>query len=218
MSSGDVPGLIVGRILWPTDAGPSLTLSGPGASIELTRGPIYSYIPPESAAVTDPLLLPPSKFPGGAWTLSGPGGATVRPFEIPFRTAPTLIPLNTAYLRSIPRTQNLTILWNSAGFSSDDVVSISLRGTEIYLLGGPQPRSVDCHAPALAGQLTIDRSLLEPFEPGIYDGTRVETPQPALTMSVDSPQTLADVFYVDGRRARTVISNSTNVFIPSEIR
>jgi hypothetical protein len=116
--------------------------------------PIGPGVPSPSLpiAVPTPDVLPPSIFQPGTWQLTAPN------FSQPIQIAPPIQLQNFASLQSVDTTHDLTITWNSAGYSASDVVTLSIAA-----LTNPFFTSVSavCNARATSGSVTIPAAQLQ---------------------------------------------------------
>ncbi|MEO7652973.1 MAG: hypothetical protein ABIZ80_21130 [Bryobacteraceae bacterium] len=138
----------------PFDAGDTLHLQGPEKSLEAPH--------PNLPTVYANLLPPkdprdPPFFTAGTWTLTAPGGQTVKPFEVSRQLPPPLRWLNREALAEIDRGADLTVTWSADGYTVNDVMTVTLESAS------PLPvraGAVSCRAPASAGRLTLPASML----------------------------------------------------------
>lgn len=107
----------------PLDAGPQLTLNGPGVSNKAVpkSGGSYSAGLNTSGSQTGVLSA-------GTYTLTGPGGTDVGPFTASITLATPVTWTNMDSIALIDRTQPLPINWSGGG-SSDLVSIIGMSGT-----------------------------------------------------------------------------------------
>jgi uncharacterized protein (TIGR03437 family) len=153
------------------DAGSPLTLQGPGKALSLTnsadlRG-VYSSLLSPPAAVADPAQLPAAFLVPGAWQLTVPGGANFGPFQVSSSLPPPVRWTNRAALAMVDRSQDQTITWQPDGYSSKDVMTVSLSSSYFAqsLPGTYLAVGLTCRAPASAGKLTIPASLMRQMPP-----------------------------------------------------
>ncbi len=146
------PRVLIGRLLFAgtADAGPSMTLSTAGKSYEIPRqSPLGSYS----------LMFPEPIFTSAAWTLSAPGGATYRPFQLSQTLPP---PTRWTAPTAIDRSLDQTITWQADGYSADDRMTVTV-GFE-----------VSCRVPASAGSVMVPAALLR----------RLSRPGPTTTLDL----------------------------------
>ena len=158
----------------PFDFG-KVTLTGPSATLTLSSpvpSPFFSYSSFQtSPVVASPGLLPAPVFTSGAWTFSGSGGrssslgtTTGLPFSQQLMLPPEIMATNFSALQTISRQQDQTVTWNPAGFSDQEVVTVTLNGNRS---GGriSGPITIICKGPATAGEVVIPASLLQTLAP-----------------------------------------------------
>jgi hypothetical protein len=150
---------IAGFIYGPNDPKGSLALSGPaGQKLEI-MGNEGTYIGGVGSTdpVSSPELLPPPFFSAGAWSLSLRGDSTVRDFQQALHLPPPLTWTNRDSFTSISRTEDAVIRWDSAGYSSADILRVSLSGGSSI--------GIACRVPANSGSLTLPHALLAQLAP-----------------------------------------------------
>jgi uncharacterized protein (TIGR03437 family) len=103
----------------PLEAGPSVTVQGPGAPQLLPptepRGVYWGVIggrPPVPGAKDLPIFLTP-----GDYRITAPGGSGVGAFRTSVRVAPPLVWQNREQLTEIDRSQGANVTWQSSGKS-----------------------------------------------------------------------------------------------------
>ena len=134
-ANNDALGYVV--LSTPLDAGPSITVSGPGARIATLDRPRYT------SDVADGLYAP------GAWQFSAPGGADLKSFAQSFTLPPSVASIGVSVPATVSKTRDLTVTWNPAGFGGNDVVFVSLFNT-----------STVCLVRAWEGSVTVPSALL----------------------------------------------------------
>jgi uncharacterized protein (TIGR03437 family) len=135
------------------DAGPNLTISGPGGTTQMGPGFFYQY---------EAVFLGTNFFvPGNSYTVSGTGGADVGPFQATMVVPPSAFTwTNQNAIQNIPRNQDLLITWSGGDPNS------------LVVINGYADRvSFQCTALASAGQFTVPApilSFLPPTSPNSY--------------------------------------------------
>jgi uncharacterized protein (TIGR03437 family) len=159
--SGPIPGALV-----YSDAGPSISLSGPGQR-NLTvpsdgAGAYSNFIKPLPNA---PSLaaLPPPVTAGGSWTVSAPGGDGVAAFQQAFILPAPLNWTNRDALATIDRNADLAITWDIPADVAAELVTVQLatslpNGTPLH---AGLSAGVSCTIAAQAGKLVITRDWLQ---------------------------------------------------------
>ena len=163
-------GAIFGAFGSATDLGPTLTLSNGSKTLKLpSQGlAVYQAAIPNPPATSTPDALPPPFFTPGQWQISGPGSATVKPFQASAQFPPQIRATNFANLTTMDRTRDQTITWDPTGYGDSDVVTITLSATQSVTQGfttTTSNESVTCRAHASAGQIIIPASQLAAFAP-----------------------------------------------------
>ena len=130
----------------PLDAG-TVQLTAPTGSLNLGAGG-GSYLAPL-----------PSGSLGGTYTFTASGGKDVGAFQVAVNVQSPFSLTNTSALASITRSQGATVSW-TGGFASGDVM---VNGVSAGPYGNV---NFYCHAPSLAGQLTIPSATLLALPPG----------------------------------------------------
>jgi uncharacterized protein (TIGR03437 family) len=124
------------------DAG-NLTITGPGGSLPITKSTASGIIAYE-------LSLPTGYFgsSGGAYTVSGSGGADVGPFSVTVTDNNPLVWTNQSAIASVNRSQGVTVNWTGG-----------IPGTYVSIAGGSTAVSASatflCFAPVSAGTFTV---------------------------------------------------------------
>jgi uncharacterized protein (TIGR03437 family) len=141
------------------DAGATLTLAGPADRSLTLSGKFGSY----AQVVNPPPLAPtlaalPQFFTGGAWTLSGPGGADVPAFQKTFTLPPLLAWTNRDILNVIDRNADLAITWNPQSHAASENVTVTIP-TGSYSF-------ISCNASVSSGSLVVPRDVLQSLPVG----------------------------------------------------
>lgn len=159
--SAPIPGALV-----YSDAGPSISLSGPGQR-NLT---IPSYAPGAYSNFIKPVpnapslaALPPPVTAGGAWTLSAPGGDGVIAFQQPFTLPAPLNWTNRDLLATIDGNADLAITWDIPADVAAELVTVQLTTSlpDATPLPAGLSSGVSCTIAAQAGKLVITRDWLQ---------------------------------------------------------
>src|SRR5579883_1739897 len=140
-------------------AGPLLTLTGPSKQ-SLTvpaAGLGYDLSLPSPPAVSTPDQLPPPFFVLGSWQISAPGGDPVLAFQQAYLLPPQISWTNRELLSTFSRDADLQINWDSHGYTSRDLLQISILTPET---------SISCSASAQSGSLVVPVPLLQNLPPG----------------------------------------------------
>lgn len=192
------------------DAGESIDLQGPGATVILTQastsGPLpsiatglYRTLLPYPAPQTDVRLLPPPIFREGVWTLKAQGGVDVAAFERSITIPPVVMPTNLDELKFVDRTASLPVRWNPTGYAPHSRVIISIG-------------NLSCIASAQAGEFLISSGELK----------KIDITAPAFSRSIQlnysGPSQLFSVPLTNGGEIRGVYQPGSSVSIPTTIR
>jgi hypothetical protein len=149
----------------PLDAG-TIQLTGPSGTLDLGAGGGSYLAPLPSGSVTNS---------PGTYTFASSGGKDVGAFKVSINVQSPFALTNTSSLASVTRSQGATVTW-TAGFANGDVmvngVSASPNGSVNFY----------CHAPSIAGQLTIPPAILLALPPG---GGKL------IVMNATAPQTVS---------------------------
>jgi len=138
------------------DAGPSLTVTGPGGARTLTPQGTGVYSAQLGSGTTSGTPLPggggsPPYLSPGDYTITGPGGRDIGAFTARIRLPAALNWTNQDAVTRINRGQDLTLTWSGGNPASDF----------IYIIGNSSRRnptagaSFICSAPASAGSFTV---------------------------------------------------------------
>ncbi len=135
------------------DAG-TLSISGPGASLTLTKSatPLGAFYNSSLASITD----------GGTYTLTATGGTQVGPFTIAAKFPDSFTVTNLSSLAAISRSQPLTINWTGSGFDTVEIQINTTTETATTVNG----LVLNCAVPASLGTYTIPAAALAYLTPG----------------------------------------------------
>ena len=173
------------------DAGPSLTVNGPGGAKTLVKqsgGPPTDYFA---------VLGPGNYLNNGTFTITGTGGPDLGALSASIDLAAMPVWTNQASLSAVNRANDLTITWT--GGTPNTVVRLTGESaTDSSFSFGAL---FQCSWPATAGSLTVPSSVLQSLPAGPYG---------ALSFSVDASTTTfnasgLDLGYVTSNR-ETVIA------------
>ncbi len=134
-ASGDASGYVV--LATPLDAGPSITVTGPGARSATLDRPRYN------ADIADSL------FTAGSWQFSAPGGADIKSLAQSFTLPPNIASIGVTAPNTVSKSRDLAVTWNPTGFGGSDVVFVSVFDT-----------GASCLVRAWEGSVTIPSALL----------------------------------------------------------
>ena len=137
------------------DAGPSLTVSGPGGSRTLLK-----QAGPETTRYFT-VLGPGDYLTNGAFTISGPGGADVGAFTTAIDLTAPPVWTNQSSLSTVNRANGLTVNW-TGGSPNTEVLLYGSSAGDKNSFGA----SFACSAPATAGTLTVPPSVLQVLPAG----------------------------------------------------
>ena len=150
----------------PLDAG-AVQLTGPSGVVNLgAEGDEYLVQLPSGSLTGSP----------GTYAFSGSGGKDVGAFKVSLNVQSPLSLTNTSTLASITRSQGATVTW-TGGFAGGDVTVNGVgSGVNFY-----------CHAPSIAGQLTIPAATLMavPVGGGKLVVMNTSTPQTVSATGID---------------------------------
>jgi uncharacterized protein (TIGR03437 family) len=155
-----VPGLFSLLAASIFDAGPSLTLIGPGQTATLQGvGGGYFYSGP-------PLFVP------GRWRIQGPGGRTIGPFEAELLLPPLPRWTNRDKLATLSRNADQDVTWDTGGYTDAEVATVAVAQTRLAAILAPLPEII-CRARATDGKLTLPAGLLAMFPPDTQVSARL---------------------------------------------
>ena len=148
-SSGTLTGL---------DAGPSIGVTGPAGSLNLSVlslpgvGPGF-YLPPNGTVPAS--FIPPG---GGTFTFdNGSGGKDVQHFNASLNLPAAFTWSNAAAVAAVNRAQGVTVNWTGGAAGT----YVSITGSSTATIGGKQTTvSFTCQAPLNAGTFTVPRPVL----------------------------------------------------------
>jgi uncharacterized protein (TIGR03437 family) len=135
--------------------------SGKTPQLKSAGGGTYLYSFSDSSVRYSLEQLPPSPLLPGLWWIATSGSADLAPWQLSFSTPPPLAWTNRNQLQRVKRGEDLTLVWNPAGYGSSDRASVSVNiaipipGTDEYRYG-----SVNCEAAASAGTIGVPGNLL----------------------------------------------------------
>ncbi len=138
----------------PLDAGPPLSLNGPGgpAQIALISKGVYESL---VGGGTD---LTPLYYTPGSYTVNGNGGADVQSFQASVQFPGNFTWTNESSITSVTRAQGVTVSWTGA----DSTNGVFISG---FSLGGADPKNLVgglfyCHASGASGSFTVPSVVL----------------------------------------------------------
>lgn len=150
------------------DAGPSMTLNGPGISNRsVPRGRSLEYRLELVQSSPLPGTAPPSAvIARGEYTLSAPGGAGVRAFNARVQVPERLNWTNRDATTAIRRSQPLTITWTPGGANDLTVIAgLSSRNTSGNILDPfYESKLFYCTERASAGTFTVPVDILQQLD------------------------------------------------------
>ncbi|MCC6539593.1 MAG: hypothetical protein IT162_18725 [Bryobacterales bacterium] len=150
------------------DAGPSMTLNGPGISNRtVLRGRSLEYRLELVQSSPIPGTTPPAPvIARGEYTLSAPGGAGVRPFTARMQVPERLNWTNRDAITAMRRTQPLTITWAPGGANDLTVIAgLSARNTSGNILDPfYESKLFYCTERASAGTFTVPVDILQQLD------------------------------------------------------
>ena len=144
------------------NAGPQLTLTGPGGARQLTRGANGSY----TAAVGTATIIPGFPSPGstlyldpGTYTISGPGGPDVGSFNTRI-TIPQPLTTNLDSIANVARGGALNVTWSGGGSNEYIIISGTSSRTNPSITAG-----FTCTERASAGRFQVPAEILLALPP-----------------------------------------------------
>ncbi|MDZ4801554.1 MAG: hypothetical protein SGI92_25635 [Bryobacteraceae bacterium] len=172
----------------PPTFGDKIRLDGPAGSWDLTLPPPHPWYGSTTyttnVPVADPVQyfdqLPASVWTPGKYTFSGAAGDSLQPFRIETEIPGPIRLRNPESLRTIDRSRDLTLDWDTAWIRPDDVINIGLIS-----LTETTPIFLTCSVRALDGTLTIPSSLLQQHPAAEVNGQR----SPMLSFGYLRPRT-----------------------------
>ncbi|MFN7922096.1 MAG: hypothetical protein U0Q16_18485 [Bryobacteraceae bacterium] len=179
------------------DAGPSLTLTGPGGMKTLT-GKDGSYFADlgTSTGSSIPLPIPIPGLGGGtaylepgSYTVTGPGGADVKSFTAQLTVPRPITWTNQDAITTVNRSRDLTLNWTGGG--SNDFAIIAGSSAK-----GKASAQFVCTAPAGASSFTVPAVVLSAL-PGSDTPASITSPTGSLAI-VQAPLGDATRFTADG--------------------
>ena len=159
--------LFLVRVEDTLNVGDFIALAGPGAMLTLQGGSFGEYTAaiPASTVQSTPDAVTASFFNPGTWVASALGSSAAMPFQASLDVPTAIQTTNYSATAIIDRSQDLTITWASAGYSSEDTVAFALFGQQSFPgVTAAMPVALSCLAPAQSGQLTLPATLLSQFD------------------------------------------------------
>lgn len=201
------------------DGGPRIDVSGPGGKTltATNEGVPILYVDfleaPE--AKSDPADLPAPFFSEGVWTLSGPGGRSLAPFQTELTVPPPIRLTNAAQLQSVDRSRDQVIAWSPEGYTERDVMTVFLtnRAVSQPAPAGVSANTVMCRAPAAAGQVTLPATLLQRIPPSPGLATTMAATLELRLASHPYRRKVVDLPLTNGAKERMVLD-----YLHSELR
>ncbi len=143
----------------PLDAGPTLSLNGPGgpAQIALISKGVYLSV------VGGGTGLKPLYYTPGSYTVNGAGGADVQSFQASVQFPASFTWTNESSITSVNRSQGVSVSWTGA----DSTNGVLITG---FSLGGADPNNLVgglfyCHASGASGSFTVPSVVLLALPP-----------------------------------------------------
>jgi uncharacterized protein (TIGR03437 family) len=146
------------QFLGDGDAGPALTLTGPGQNTAISQGIGLGFYQMMRSTSGLPLSFPPF-FGPGVWHIDGPGGENIGSFQADVMLPPLPDWTNRNDLATIDRDQDQDVAWDPSGYGDTDVAAVTLSAG-LSATGSPSAQIL-CRAPAPTGTLTVPSSLLQ---------------------------------------------------------
>jgi len=113
-------------------------------------------LPTTPPAATE-ALLPPPVFGGGSWNIASKGSSVMRAFDLTYRLPQPIHVENREALASFGRDQDVPVLWDPHGYSTEDRITIELSTDGAG--------SLTCSSPASDGRLVFPAELLKQLSP-----------------------------------------------------
>jgi uncharacterized protein (TIGR03437 family) len=133
------------------DAGPSLSVRGPGGTLVLPKESTLGFISYLVQGTSDNL-------PGGTYTFTGPGGPDVGSFSISADLGPELVWTNRTSVQTVTRANGVTLTWT--GGDASQPVYISGTSVVVSLSGTSTAATFICYANQSAGTFSVPASIL----------------------------------------------------------
>jgi uncharacterized protein (TIGR03437 family) len=140
-----------------SDAGPFLDLNGPlgGMTLEPANSGYFAHLGGFYPDLTEDVL--PEYLAPGVYTIAnGNGGQEVQGFRATLTVPEHLVWTNKEEVAVIPRTEDLTITWNSSDPERELVTLVALSGSE----NASESAALVCSERASAGKLTVPAWIL----------------------------------------------------------
>ena len=134
--AGNIPNPFPGLTFTGLDAGPSIGVSGPAGSRTLNRLAAASSLGFYSAELGPG--VPGNYLDQGAYTITGPGGASVGAFTAKLSLPPALVWTNQSSVTTVNRAAGQTVTWTGgdpAGYVNIDGSNFNLSGTTLQPVG-----------------------------------------------------------------------------------
>ncbi len=145
----------------PLDAGPSLSMNGPGGAAQIaliSKGVYDSTVGGGFGTSAKPLYYTP-----GSYTVNGTGGADVGALQASVQFPANFTWTNQSSITSVTRSQGVTVSWTGA----DSTNGVFVTG---FSLGGTDPNNLAgglfyCHASGVSGSFTVPPVVLLALPP-----------------------------------------------------
>ncbi len=147
------------------DAGPNLAITGPGLAPNsmLTGDSLFNYY-----------YLPQQLLPG-TYTITGPGGADIGPFQASVDVPASFDVPGFANYASLSRSAPFTFTWTGGG-GADGNVTVNILTSRTVSGSGDDPATwiiarttVFCQVPAAVGTLTVPAEVMSYLTPATLD-------------------------------------------------
>lgn len=178
----------------------------------------YIFAAPIPNPSPSPDRLPPSIWTPGRWTIDAPGSDIAGPLHASLDVEPAIAVTNSATVKSIDRSKDLSIEWSGQGYGAGSRATVVLSGTRTDLanpfFAKASPYTVICSVEASAGRVVIPESLLRQFD-------RIETtPEKAavLSISVQKPAQLFSLPSKTGDAVPTMLNQGSGELLGVSIR
>ncbi len=136
------------------DAGPSLTLNGPGGQKQVPKNSLGAYDAMLGCNPANPLCLSPPYLEPGTYTYTIPGGAAVGAATATLAVPAPPVWTNQTAISTVNRSQNLRLTWT--GGDSTSWVTVTGTSVNAQQVGA----SFVCQAPAAPGEFTVPSFVL----------------------------------------------------------
>ncbi|MFB3777075.1 MAG: hypothetical protein ACE141_05665 [Bryobacteraceae bacterium] len=186
------------------DAGLPMVVGSTGVRLPMEGGHGF-YSRTFSAMTYVPAAIPASFFVTGDWWVNVPGGKDIAAFQAGLRIPPMLRWTNRASVSTVSREKDLTLTWDSAGYTDREWVQAGVYAGSAAAF---------CQAPATAGSITIPAALISQLPGGGSAAARVQL---TLSPARDEPA-LYTVPLVGGGTFPGVFSLGYSDTEPAELR